>query len=60
MDTLKRFIYEEDAMGTVEVILISAVLVGVGIMFKEKISEYARGLLNKLDDVTIDVNNIEG
>ncbi len=58
METLKRFLVEEDAMGTVEVILITAVLVGIGIMFKEKIVEYAKTLLSNITKETIDPANI--
>jgi hypothetical protein len=37
MKNFKRFLSEEEAMGTLEVILISAVLIGAAILFKEKI-----------------------
>jgi len=37
MKNFKRFLCEEDAMGTLEVILISAVLIGAAILFKGKI-----------------------
>lgn len=37
MKNFKRFLCEEEAMGTLEVILISAVLIGAAILFKEKI-----------------------
>ncbi len=58
MDTLKRFLVEEDAMGTVEVILITAVLVGIGIMFKGRIVNYAEALLDGITEQKITVGDI--
>ena len=44
MDNFKRFLCEEEAMGTLEVILISAVLIGAAILFKAPIL----GLVNTM------------
>ena len=38
LKTFRQFIKEEDGMGTVEVILIIVVLVGLVVIFKEKIT----------------------
>lgn len=43
---LKEFLYGEEGMGTVEMILIIVVLIGLVIIFKEKIT----ALVNKLFD----------
>lgn len=48
MNNLKRFIKEEEAMGTLEVILISAVLIGAAVLFKEGIRDLIDSLMNTL------------
>lgn len=60
MKNLKDFLAEEDAMGTVEVVLITAILVGIGIMFKEKAGQFAFDLLEKLKADKIKVDDIMG
>lgn len=50
MDHLKSFFLEEDAMGTLEVVLISAVLIGAAILFKGKIMEI-------INQMTADLSN---
>lgn len=52
MKDLKRFIEEEDGMGTVEVILIIVVLVGLVLIFKEKIEEIVGTLFAKITSRT--------
>ncbi len=42
MNLLKRFMYEEDGMGTVELVLIVAALVAVAILFKQKFMSLLR------------------
>lgn len=37
-EQIKNFIYEEDGMGTVEVIVIVTVLIAAALMFKSKIT----------------------
>ena len=44
LKTFRQFIKEEDGMGTVEVILIIVVLVGLVVIFKEKITEIVLSL----------------
>ena len=39
LKSFRQFLTEEDGMGTVEVILIIVVLVGLVIIFKEKITD---------------------
>ena len=51
MNNLKNFIQflkEEDGMGTVEVILIIVVLVGLVIIFKDRITEIVENLFKKI------------
>ena len=55
MKDLKSFIHflkEEDGMGTVEVILIIVVLVGLVIIFKDKITEIVEDLFKKITSQT--------
>ena len=54
MNNFKRFICEEEAMGTLEVILISAVLIGAAILFKEKIMAIVNTMTGDLTDNAVD------
>lgn len=46
-DFFKRFWREEDGMGTIEIIIIIAVLVAVALIFKTQITEFVTRLMNK-------------
>ncbi len=48
----KQFLREEDGMGTVEVILIIVVLVGLVIVFKDKITKIVNDLFDKITKQT--------
>ena len=48
LKTFRQFIKEEDGMGTVEVILIIVVLVGLVVIFKEKITEIVNSIFSKI------------
>ena len=48
LKTFRQFIKEEDGMGTVEVILIIVVLVGLVVIFKEKITEIVNSIFDKI------------
>ena len=52
LKTFRQFIKEEDGMGTVEVILIIVVLVGLVVIFKEKITEIVNAIFNKITNQT--------
>lgn len=52
LKTLKEFIKEEDGMGTVEVILIIVVLVGLVIIFKEQITKIVNSIFSKITSQT--------
>lgn len=48
LKNLNQFLKEEDGMGTVEVILIIVVLVGLVIIFKDRITEIVENLFKKI------------
>lgn len=57
MKQFKRFLCEEEAMGTLEVILISAVLIGAAILFKDGITTLIASMMDNLADNAIDGTN---
>ena len=52
LKTWKDFLREEDGMGTVEIILIIVVLVGLVILFKSQITEIVESLFDKVTSKT--------
>ncbi len=48
MNFLKKFLREEDGMETIEVVVIVAVLMGVALIFKEKIELFVGSLTSDL------------
>ena len=48
----KQFLAEEDGMGTVEIILIIVVLVGLVIVFKDQITQIINNLFSKITKQT--------
>ena len=52
LKSFRQFLTEEDGMGTVEVILIIVVLVGLVIIFKEKITEVVNSIFTKITKQT--------
>ncbi|QNU65690.1 hypothetical protein EHE19_012265 [Ruminiclostridium herbifermentans] len=46
--TVKRFFNEEDGMGTVEVIIIIAVLVGVALLFRSQLIRFVNSIIENL------------
>ncbi|MDL2301306.1 hypothetical protein LJC58_03020 [Lachnospiraceae bacterium OttesenSCG-928-D06] len=52
MKNFKDFIREEDGMGTVEVILIVVVLVGLVIIFKTQITGLVESIFSKITSQT--------
>lgn len=46
----KNFLKEEDGMGTVEIILIVAILIGLALLFKSQITSFVGGLMSKIFD----------
>ena len=52
LKSFRQFLTEEDGMCTVEVILIIVVLVGLVIIFKEKITEVVNSIFTKITNQT--------
>ena len=52
LKSFRQFLTEEDGVGTVEVILIIVVLVGLVIIFKEKITEVVNSIFTKITNQT--------
>lgn len=52
LKTIKDFLREEDGMGTVEIILIIVVLVGLVIIFKEQITKIVNSIFSKITSQT--------
>ena len=52
MKRWKEFLREEDGMGTVEIILIIVVLVGLVLIFKEQITEIVDSIFDKITSQT--------
>lgn len=52
LKTWKDFLKEEDGMGTVEIILIIVVLVGLVIIFKEQITTIVNNIFAKITKQT--------
>lgn len=56
MNWLKEFYYEEDGMGTVEIIMIIAALMCIALLFRKQIYDFAK----KIMEVVFDKNAIKG
>ena len=52
LKNLKDLIREEDGMGTVEIILIIVVLVGLVIIFKDRITDLVNNIFDKITKET--------
>ena len=48
MDIMKRFFIEEDAVSTVEIILILVVLIALVILFKDQLTSLVSSILDKV------------
>lgn len=46
--TIKDFIREEEGMGTVEIILIIVVLIGLVIIFKKQLTDIVNNIFSKI------------
>lgn len=47
---VKSFLKEEEGMGTVEIVLIIAVLVAIALLFKDKITKFVNSALGNIFD----------
>lgn len=52
LKNVKQFLAEEDGMGTVEIILIIVVLVGLVILFKNQITKVVNSIFSKITSQT--------
>ena len=52
LKSFKQFLREEDGMGTVEIILIIVVLVGLVILFQDEITKIVQSLFKKITTQT--------
>ena len=48
MKTFSQFLKEEDGMGTVEIILIIVVLIGLVVIFKKQITDLVNTIMRKI------------
>ena len=48
LQTAKEFVYEEDAVWVVEIILILVVLISLVIIFKEQLTNLVQAILSKI------------
>jgi Flp pilus assembly pilin Flp len=59
MKILKTFLKEEDGLGTVEIVLLIAVLVGLALLFKNQIVGFVSNILGNINGNEIDPSEIE-
>lgn len=52
LKNIKQFLIEEDGMGTVEIILIIVVLVGLVLIFKDQITNIVNSIFSKITSQT--------
>jgi len=60
LELIKRFIKDEEGFGTVEVVLIIAVLIGIALIFRDAIIKFAVGIMKSVfgdDNITKDINS---
>lgn len=48
VNVMKRFIKEEEGLGTVEMVLLIAVLVGLALIFKDSIIAFVKKILDQI------------
>lgn len=48
MDLLKKFYEEEDGMGVVEIVMIIAALMCIALLFRERIFDFAKDIMDKV------------
>ncbi len=60
INLVKRFLQEEDGLGTVEIVVIIAVLVGIALIFRDAIIKFVTDIMKSVfadDTITRDVNS---
>ncbi len=59
MKFFKDFWQEEEAMGTIEIVIIIAILVAIAMVFKDAIKDFAQGLINNAFKTNGDADTID-
>lgn len=59
LDHIKSFIQEEEGLGTVELVLLIAVLVGLALMFRDTIARFVKTVLGKIETNVIDPTDVK-
>lgn len=60
LSLIKGFIKEEDGLGTVEIVVIIAVLVGIALIFRDAIIKFVTDIMKSVfgdESITNDVNS---
>lgn len=55
---IKNFLTEEDGLGTVELVLLIAVLVGLALMFRKAIAGFVQNVLNSISGNEINPRDV--
>ncbi len=50
MNKIKEFIYEEDGLGVVEIILIVVVIIGLVVLFQESLKEVINSIFDSINE----------
>jgi len=58
-DLLKRFWNEEEGMGTIEIVVIIAVLLAVALLFKDGILQFTNNMMNRFFDADAAKNDFD-
>lgn len=59
-ELIKNFLKEEDGLGTVEIVVIIAVLVGIALIFRDAIIKFVTGIMSNVfgdDSIISDINS---
>jgi Flp pilus assembly pilin Flp len=59
-ELIKNFLKEEDGLGTVEIVVIIAVLVGIALIFRDAIIKFVTGIMSNVfgdDSIIRDINS---
>ncbi|MGV8146185.1 MAG: Flp1 family type IVb pilin [Alkaliphilus sp.] len=58
MGRIKKILKKEDGLGTVEIVLLIAILVGLALIFRTAIVEFVKTILESITGITIDPENL--
>ena len=56
---IKEFIYDEEGIGTIEIVLILVVLIGLVVMFRKYITGFLNDIFGQIDDAAEGVYGTE-